>query len=530
MRAHSHTLTLIPTGHTRGSNSVQIYQADMSFILQEEIPHYTMPFIDDLLVKSGMTRYQDKDGSYKTILENPGIHRFIWEHLIIVNWVLQHVQNVGATVSAKKFMLAAPDVVIVGHKCTFEGRIPHEAKVQKIQDWPECVSVAHIRGFLGTCGVLGIFIRNFAVIARPLVNLTQKGVPFEWGESQQKEMQCLKDEIIQSPVLHRLDYASRQEVILAVDTSMIAVGYILSQEDDDRKHYPNCFGSFSLMEVKSCYSQAKLELYGLFRALRVVRIFIFGIANLTVKMNEKYVEGMINNPDLQPNVTINRWIAGILLFHFKLVHISADKHIGPDGLSRQPPAAEDPPEENVIENWLDNAYSFAVVLLNKRLHPDLYSKNFLYTHIALPNYYGGAGERPEVELVYSMVFVLAESTSQNPELKDSALPHSQKAKVCEARMQLIHHFLETQECLDGMLDKDYQSFINLATHCFILNGSLWGREPHGKHQLVVPESRRFRWIKEAHDNLGHKGVFTVRTRLLWRFWWPMLVEDVKWYI
>ena len=40
-------------------------------------------------------------------------------------------------VSTKKFILAAPDAVIIGHKCTFEGWIPYEAKVQKIQDWPE---------------------------------------------------------------------------------------------------------------------------------------------------------------------------------------------------------------------------------------------------------------------------------------------------------------------------------------------------------------------------------------------------------
>jgi hypothetical protein len=213
-------------------------------------------------------------------------------------------------------VLAAPDVVIVGRKCTFEGRIPHEAKVQKIQDWPECASVTHIHGFLGTCGVLCIFIWNFAMIAQPLVNLTRKGVPFEWGESQQKAMQRLKDEIIKSPALRWLDYASRQEVILAVDTSVIVVGYILSQEGDNGKCYPNSFGSLSLTEVESCYSQAKLELYGLFRALQAVQIFIFGVANLTVEMDVKYVKGMINNPDLQLNVTINRWIAGMVSFYF----------------------------------------------------------------------------------------------------------------------------------------------------------------------------------------------------------------------
>jgi hypothetical protein len=247
-------------------------------------------------------------------------------------------------------------------------------------------------------------------------------------------------------------------------------------------------------------------------------------------MDAKYVKGMINNPDLQPNATINRWIAGMLLFHFMLVHISVDKHAGPDRLSHRPPTAEDPPDEDDVEDWLDEVYSFAVVLLNERSHPDLYSKNFLYTHIALPNYYGGAAERPEAKLVYSMVFGVTEFGSQNPDSEDSAIPRSQKAKVHEAWIQLIRCFLETQEHPDGMLDTEYQSFINSATHFFILNGSLWRREPHGKHQLVFPESRRFRLIKEAHDDLGHKGVFTVRTRLLLRFWWPMLVEDVKWYI
>jgi hypothetical protein len=362
------------------------------------------------------------------------------------------------------------------------------------------------------------------------MNLTRKGVPFEQGESQQKAMQRLKDKIIKSPALRRLDYVSGWEVILAVDTSMIAVRYFLSQEGDDGKRYLNHFRSLSLTEVKSRYSQAKLELYGLFRALRAVRIFIFGIANLTVEMDAKYVKGMINNPDLQPNATINCWIAGILLFHFKLVHISADKPAGLDELSRRPPAAEDPPEEDDVEDWLDDVYSFAVVLLNERSHLDLYLKNFLYTHIALPSYYGGAGEHPEAELVYSMVFALAESASQNLDTEDSAILCSQKVKAREARIQLIHHFLETQERPDGMLDKEYESFINLATRFFILNGSLWRREPHGKHQLVVPESQQFGLIKEAHDDLGHKGIFTVRTRLLLWFWWPMLVEDVKWYI
>ena len=72
-----------------------------------------------------------------------------------------------------------PEVTIVRHKCTWEGRIPHEKKVQKIRDWPECQNLTQVCRFLGVCGVLRIFIKGFTLIARPLVNLTRKGVSFE---------------------------------------------------------------------------------------------------------------------------------------------------------------------------------------------------------------------------------------------------------------------------------------------------------------------------------------------------------------
>jgi len=44
---------------------------------------------------------------------------------------------------------------------------------------------------------------------------------------------------------------------------------------------------------------------------------------------------MLKNPDVQPNAALNGWIAAIILFDFKLVHVLAEKHQGPDGLSRR---------------------------------------------------------------------------------------------------------------------------------------------------------------------------------------------------
>jgi len=360
-----HRLMTLPQGH---ANAVQVYQGDTAFILQHEIPDYTSPFADDVPIKSVKTRYQRADSSYETIPANPGIQRFIWEHCIILNHILQRLENIGATVSATKFVLAAPTAIIVGHKCTFEGRVPEDSKVQKIRDWPEPKNAMHVRGFLGTCRVLHIFICNFLHIARPLINLMKKDIPFEFGDEHRKAVQTLKDSILESPTLRRLDYKCDRKVILAVDTSVVAVGFILLQLGEDGKRYPNCFGSIALSEVESRYSQAKLELYGLFRALRAVCVYIFGITNLTVEVDAKYIKGMINNPDLQPNTTINRWITGILLFQFNLVHVPTAKHAGVDGLSRRPPAENNPEEDDDHEDWVDRTYLFGVTLLNERMH------------------------------------------------------------------------------------------------------------------------------------------------------------------
>jgi len=42
------------------------------------------------------------------------------------------------------------------------------------------------------------------------------------------------------------------------------------------------------------------------------------VKNLYIEADAKYIKGMLNNPYLQPNATLNQWIAGILLFDLLL--------------------------------------------------------------------------------------------------------------------------------------------------------------------------------------------------------------------
>lgn len=149
-------LCSIPMGWT---NAVGVFQGHMQFILQDEVDTAT-PFIDDVPILGPKTRYELPDGTFETILQNPEIRRFVWEHFEDLNRVLHRMKHAGATFSGRKLYIGVPKLKILGHICTYDGRIPDEAKIAKIVDWPPCENASEVRGFLGTCGVVRIFIQN----------------------------------------------------------------------------------------------------------------------------------------------------------------------------------------------------------------------------------------------------------------------------------------------------------------------------------------------------------------------------------
>ena len=122
-------------------------------------------------------------------------------------------------------------------------------------------------------------------------------------------------------------------VTIAVDSSIIGAGWILSQITE-KGELPILFGSITFKEHESRYSQPKLELYGLYRALKAQRHMLYGI-HFRIKVDARSLIEMVNKPDMMPSIPGNRWLAFIQLFDYEIVHIPAERHKGPDGLSRR---------------------------------------------------------------------------------------------------------------------------------------------------------------------------------------------------
>ena len=112
------------------------------------------------------------------------------------------------------------DLYLKPEKCSFaqtsieylgliitEGQIKMDpAKVKGITDWPTPRTVKQVQAFLGFCNFYRRFIKNFSDVARPLFDLTKKGVAFLWTQSQTTSFQTLIHAFVTAPVLALPDH------------------------------------------------------------------------------------------------------------------------------------------------------------------------------------------------------------------------------------------------------------------------------------------------------------------------------------
>lgn len=518
-------LVTLPMGWT---NSVPIFHDDVTHILRAEIPDYTIPYIDDVPVKGPASTYQLEDGSFETIPENPGIRRFVWEHFTNLNRIVQRMKYAGGTFSGKKLTLCAEEIMVVGHVCTPRGRIPDPKRLAVILNWGPCDTLTDLRAFLGTTGLLRAYISHYSCRASPLTRLLHKDVPFDFDEVAIKAQEDVKKAAKESPAIRPLNYESGANVILGSDACPSGLGCFLAQCDpkNPKLRYYSRFASMTLNDRERRFSQAKLELFGLYRAMREFKIYILGVRNLIVEVDAKYIKGMLQNPDIAPSASINRWILAILTFQFELVHVPGTHH-GADGLSRRPkqPGDEERDENQLdddFDDWIDNLYGF-LHLINPSPYLSQTSKKTARRSVATFVH----RVRPSTDDSVNVFSLSAPDES----LDYDGVPRGEKAIAEDERLGLVKGFLGDLQRPPMLNDKQYQTFVRYCMRFFWKDEKLWRKDPlRGEHKLVMEKERRLDVLRECHDALGHKGFFATRALVQERFWWPHMHDDVKWFV
>lgn len=467
--------TALPQGYT---NAVAEFQRSMTHVLAEDIPDVVEVFIDDIGLKGPKSDYNDE-----AIEENKDIRKWVWEHAVLLERILYRLEEAGLTASGKKLIAITPALEIIGTVISKDGRQIAPSKLNKISTWPNpCPNVSSLRGFLGLVGFVRPFIKNFAIDDYPLRQLLGKNKVFKWTQECTEAVEKLKASAGSSGVLHPIDYESGREIILAVDSSYIATGIVLMQIDENGERLPVRFESLGFNDRESRYSQPKLELCGVYKALRKMRLHIFGV-KFTLEVDARSLIQMLNAPEL-PNAPMTRWLAYIKLFDFELRHVPATQHTLPDALSRK--------------EWVDGddePYDADEVA-----DEDLEVWNFQYRE-------GGGGQALPL---LNRVNIIESLYSDKPEW-----------------LQLAK-YLESGRMPEDMPTEDRKQILRRADVFFLRNGRLWKRSKRGIPQEVILNEKEQRNILEAvHEHGGHRGRDACHAHLRDRVWWPKMYETIK---
>ena len=138
-------------------------------------------------------------------------------------------------------------------------------KVQRVMEWPVPKSMKDVQKFLGLANYYRWFVNDFAMIAKPLYEMTRKNKKWNWGERQQKVFEELKKRFTTEPVLVTPDLD--REMRVEADASDFAMGEILLMKCKDEKWRPVAYISKSLNEAKRNYEIHDKEMLVIIRCL-----------------------------------------------------------------------------------------------------------------------------------------------------------------------------------------------------------------------------------------------------------------------
>ena len=292
-------------------NAPATFQSFINMVLRPFLEKFVILYLDDILIYS-----KTKE-----------------EHHQQVHQVLEKLLENGLYAKLKKCEFDKDKVEFLGYVLSGEGIATDPKKISSIKEWPKPTCVKDVQRFVGLCNYYRRFVKNFAMLAKPLHNLTKKNSKFIWTDACEKSFNELKNRLITSPILMHPN--PEKPYIVECDSSNYAIGAILSQKDENNKLHPVAYYSRSLNNAEINYSITDKELLAIKSAFSTWRHLLLGakhqITVFTDHRNLLYtLGGKIGNQRQ------HRWHLFFQQYNFQLIYRQGRKNGKPDSLSRRP--------------------------------------------------------------------------------------------------------------------------------------------------------------------------------------------------
>jgi hypothetical protein len=291
---------VMPFGLT---NAPAVFMDLMNRVCRPYLDKCVIVFIDDILVYS------------KTKAEHEGHLRSILE--------LLKREQLYAKFSKCEFWLR--EVQFLGHIISDQGIHVDPGKIEAVKSWVTPKTPTDIRSFLGLAGYYRRFISNFAKIAVPLTELTQKNKSFTWNLEQETAFQTLKRKLCQAPILTLPD--GTDDLVVYCDASNLGLGCVLMQRGK-----VIAYASRQLKIHEKNYTVHDLELDAVIFALKIWRHYLYG-TKCIIFTDHRSLQHIFNQQNL--NMRQRRWIELLNDYDVEIRYHPGKANVVADALSRK---------------------------------------------------------------------------------------------------------------------------------------------------------------------------------------------------
>ena len=233
-------------------------------------------------------------------------------------------------VNLRKSDFAKARVIYLGHEIGYGKVSPRDVNVEIILNFPVPKNKKDVRSFLGMCGYYCRFVENYAVIAKPLTDLTKKNVLFEWNPECDQAFVKLKAILTTHPVLASPDFDKPFE--LSIDASDTGVGAVLHQIHKGIKH-PIAYFSKKFNEAQRKYSTVEKETLSLVLALSHFEIYLSN-SPIPIKVYTDHNPLVFLNKFKNKSQRLTKWSLILQEWNLDINHIPGKDNVVPDVLSR----------------------------------------------------------------------------------------------------------------------------------------------------------------------------------------------------
>ena len=305
-------------------NAGATYQRLMEKVLQPLLYNSCVVYIDDVIVYSGDMQ----------------------QHLMHLGEVFNLLEEYGLRLKPAKCKFLRNKLTFLGHQVSADGITKDPAKVEAIREMKPPTDVRGLRSFLGVCGFLRRYIRNYALIAKPLTELltgysTKKQNRaknkrlekdrWHWNNEHQSAFNRLKMAICEDVVLKYADFT--KPFRLHTDASRQGLGAWIEQEEESGTWRPIAFASRRTSQTERNYAVHKLEFLALKWAITEKFGEYLSCAPFLVYTDNSPLTHVWKSANL--DATGHRWVAALDNYDFKVVYKPGKLNTVADALSRQ---------------------------------------------------------------------------------------------------------------------------------------------------------------------------------------------------